>query len=198
VPDRPRDVDKYGWEFLQTLERRRNQSDTIAWTVPALAVAAEAFLLTIVLRPETQDAGRFVASVAGVFMLAAALHLLWKSVFNFDLWDSHINDQRQKLHLHGLRTRDDLFPATKTFPDKEQIRVRKYEERWRVKHWLGFSQPASRTWIWAVQLLLLLNLLLALYSFLEWVGVIDWNWFGPDKGARSPLDEHIRGLFQDD
>jgi hypothetical protein len=31
-------IDERDWEFLQTLERRRVQSDTIAWTVPGLAV----------------------------------------------------------------------------------------------------------------------------------------------------------------
>lgn len=186
MSDRPPAADTRDWEFLQTLERRRNQSDAIAWTVPALAIAAEAFLLTIVLRPETQAAGRFVASIAGVFMLAAALHLLWKSVFNFDLWDSHVNDQRRKLRLHGVLTRDDLYPAAETFPEQEQIRKR-YGQRWRLSYWLGRRCPASRTWILAVEALLLLNVLLALYSSLEWVGVIDW--LGSDNGAGYPMHD---------
>jgi hypothetical protein len=85
-------------EFLETLERRRSQSDTITWTVPGLAVAAEAFLLTVALRPETEPAARLVSAMAGFIIVFAALRLLWKSVFNFDLWDATINEQRRKMH----------------------------------------------------------------------------------------------------
>jgi hypothetical protein len=83
------------------------------------------------------------------------------------------------LHLRSVLTRDELFPAAQALPQGEQIRKRGYSQPWGVSHWLGYSKPASRTWIWVVQVLLLLNVLLMLYSLLEWVCVIDWDWFGP-------------------
>ena len=88
MSDRPPAVDTREWEFLQELERRRNQSDAITWAVPGFAIAA-AFLLTIVFRPETQPTGRFFASVAGAIIVFATLHHFSKSAFNFDLWDGY-------------------------------------------------------------------------------------------------------------
>jgi hypothetical protein len=122
-------VNERDWEFLQTLERRRNQSDSIAWIVPGLAIASEAFLLTIVLRPETASGSRCIAALVGALIIFAALGLFWKSVFNFDLWDAHINEQRRRLHLRGVLTRDDLLRATDDFPPSEQVRRRRYNTR---------------------------------------------------------------------
>jgi len=190
MSDRPPRVDTNDWEFLQELERRRNQSDAITWTVPGLAVAAEAFLLTIVLRPETQPAGRFFASLAGVIVVFATLHLFSKSAFNFDLWDAHINAVRRDLHLRSVLTKDELFERRDELPDGERIRTRRYDQRWRVWYWLGYRLPASTTWAWALQALLILNVLLALYSLLEWWNVIDWGWFGSADDATHHGSDH--------
>lgn len=176
MPERPdREV-----EFLETLERRRNQSDTIAWTVPGLAVAAEAFLLTVALRPETEPAGRFVAALAGAIVIFAALRLLWKSVFNFDLWDAWINEQRRKLRLRGVRTRDDLLANARSLPPGEAINRRGYQDRW-LRYWMIVRLPASEVWIWALRGLLVINFVIALDAFLDWTGWGDLFSFDGDS-----------------
>ena len=193
MSDRPPAVDTRDWEFLQELERRRNQSDAITWAVPGFAIAAEAFLLTIVFRPETQPAGRFFASVAGAIIVFATLHLFSKSAFNFDLWDAYANAMRKDLHLSSVLTKDELFKRRDELPANERIRTRRYDQKWRINHWLGYKWASSSTWIWALRLLLVLNIFLALYSLDEWFEWIDPGWFGPaddpsDRGYR--YDQH--------
>jgi hypothetical protein len=184
-------VNERDWEFLRTLERRRNQSDSIAWTVPSLAIAAEAFLLTIVLRPETAPGSRLVAAAVGALVIFAALRLLWKSVFNFDLWDAHINDQRRRLHLRPVRTRDDLLPAAQNFPVGEKVRDRRYSTG--LRKLMIVDLAASTVWIWTLRILLGLNLLLAVLAFVEWAGWSDVGLFGGDEGER---DSPSRGKWK--
>jgi hypothetical protein len=151
-------------------------SDALAWAVPGLAVAAEAFLLTVALAPNTQPAGRLGAAIAGVLVLAASLHLMWKQMFNFHLVDANINYQRQLLGLMGLR-RDDLLRDVNSFPRDENLRSKGYLER-PLRRRLVVYWRANSVWIWLLRLLILLDVLIGVYAVLEWSGS-DPGWLHP-------------------
>jgi hypothetical protein len=170
VSERPTSVDELDWEFLQTLERRRIQSDTIAWTVPAIAVAAQAFLLSISLGSSTEPLGRLIACIAGILILFAALRLIWKSSFGFDLYDGWINYERKRLGLRGVRTRSDLLANADALPMEEGARSRGYRQR-KLRWWLVVRWRSTDAWILVLRALIALDVLIAVYAIVELAGV---------------------------
>jgi hypothetical protein len=60
----------------QAVAARRMQWDALLWQVPSLSLAAQAFLLTIALGPDTSRASRLLASGLGVVAAFLSLHLL--------------------------------------------------------------------------------------------------------------------------
>ena len=62
--------------LLQMAENRRGRTDVMMWQVPALALAAEAFLLSISLAPDTRGLGRTLAAGAGIIVIGASLQLM--------------------------------------------------------------------------------------------------------------------------
>jgi hypothetical protein len=157
-------------ELLKVAEARRPYADTFAWTVPGLAVAAEAFLLSIALDSSTQPAGRLVAVVAGSLILFGALHFIEKQSYNFDLYDALIERQRNRLgrmslHRDAIQSLD--LPAW----------VGLYK-RGRLRTWFARDCRAIFTWRNIVLLLLLINFGLFAYSIIEWAGA-DPGWLSP-------------------
>ena len=170
MSDRPQGVDELDWEFLEALERRRTQADTIAWTVPGLAVAAQAFLLTIALGPETEPLARLLACIAGGLILFAALRLIWKSMFNFDLYDGWINHERDRLSLRGVRTKSDLLARAAELSPDDAVHVRGYRTRWQRRVFI-VTWRSTDAWIWTLRALILLDALIAVYAIVELAGV---------------------------
>lgn len=86
--------------------------------MPGLAVAGQAFLLTIVLRPDSASPARLIAASVGVVAAWATLHLYAKQVYVSDLYEGAIEWDRGRRKLPGLQT-DDLtdlqIPANTTY-----------------------------------------------------------------------------------
>jgi hypothetical protein len=101
-------------ELLRVAEARRAHSDQFAWTVPGLALTAEAFLLTIALASSTKPLGRLLAVLAGTAALAGAWQFLSKHTYLFRLYDAVVERQRRTLVLASLQPEDlersDDFP----------------------------------------------------------------------------------------
>ncbi|MGW0214823.1 hypothetical protein ACWDXH_10550 [Micromonospora chokoriensis] len=57
---------------------RRTSLDTMMWQVPALATAAQAFLLTIALQPGSSSAAQALAAVLGTILAVLAAQLMAK------------------------------------------------------------------------------------------------------------------------
>ena len=169
-PERSRDdQERLDQELLDSAERRRAHADAFAWGVPGLAVAGEAFLLTIALGSDTQPLGRLLASIAGILVVFGALHFLAKQAFYFRLYDTVIERQRDRLGLTSLhRERLDRLDL----PD-------------------GISRPA-RTWfswnlgsvlVWRIVFagLLLLDALILGYAI--WELADDPGWLSRPSGS---------------
>jgi hypothetical protein len=121
--------------LLEAAEARMRQAETFAWAVPALALTAQALLLTVAFGHSTTPTGRVFASLTGVVTLLAALHLLGKHTFNFDMYEAVIEREREKLELPGV-SRKQLLATAKSFPPKSGFRERDWMALEPSEHWL--------------------------------------------------------------
>jgi hypothetical protein len=63
---------------------------------PGVAIAAEAFLLTIALGADTKPLGRLLAARAGTLVVVGTLHFLSKQAVFFQMYDTVIERQRRR------------------------------------------------------------------------------------------------------
>jgi hypothetical protein len=157
-------------ELLEVAEQRRTLADSFAWTVPGLAVAAEAFLLSIALDASTRPAGRLVGVGAGCLIVLGALHFIEKQSYNFDLYDALIERQRQRLGRMSLHRE---VIESLDLPPWSQLMKRR-ERGWFVKR-VG----AISLWRWTLRLLIALNILIAGYAI--WEAIADPGWLSALK-----------------
>jgi len=75
---------------------RLTLENTILWQGPALALAAEAFLLTIALGQDSTRFARIVSSVLGALTAAAAFYLVTRK-------GRHVQALKGELNLQGAR-----------------------------------------------------------------------------------------------
>lgn len=157
-------------DLIQTLEARRHQADTFAWSVPGLAIAAQAFLLSIALDPSTEPAGRLAAAAAGIVaLLLGAFHLLYKQTHYFDLYEAVIERERRKLGLHSVQL-DALLPGP--FPANTQF----VKTGWQKKRLLRWTVRRKARNVWAIVLGSLTFLDVALVGYSAWALVGDPGW----------------------
>jgi hypothetical protein len=83
--------------LIAAVEARMRPAETFAWSVPALVIAGQSFLLTIGLDRQATSHEKEVAAVAGMLMLIAGLHFMWKHKFNFDVYEAVIERQNERL-----------------------------------------------------------------------------------------------------
>jgi hypothetical protein len=70
-------VDRALWlELFQQLSSRRDFAETTLWQAPALALAAQAFLLTIALDPSASLTGRLLSTGLAFIVAWAAIQLM--------------------------------------------------------------------------------------------------------------------------
>ncbi len=157
---------------LEVLEARREESDRFAWAVPGLVIAAQAFLLSVALNPNTQPFGRLVASFAGFVTVVATAHLMAKQVHHFDVYEAVIERDRKLLDLPGLQM-DALTGNPESLPENTSYRKRRWWEGWRRR--LIVNRKAVEVWAWTLMLIAALDLGLFVYSIFAWAGA-DPGW----------------------
>lgn len=143
-------------ELLALAERRRDGSDQFAWTVPGLALTAEAFLLTVALAGDTAPAGRLIAVLAGLVCLLSALHFLHKQSYGFNLYDAVIERQLDRLgrisaHRETLEALD--------YPEHARKRL-----SLAGRSWIVWSLGSVRAWRWTLVALILIDIAIGTYS----------------------------------
>ncbi|HUB99377.1 MAG TPA: hypothetical protein VMS11_06095 [Solirubrobacterales bacterium] len=96
------------------IANRRTAFDTLMWQVPALGLAAQAFLLTIAFGSDSSDAARYFSGGLSVVVAVVAIQTMLKHRAN-ELTDSRILEgiERQA----GIRIGDGAFPH-----DKPEVR----------------------------------------------------------------------------
>jgi hypothetical protein len=171
-------------ELLDVAESRRATADQFAWTVPGLAVTAEAFLLSIALNESTEPAGRLVAVIAGSLIVLGALHFIEKQSHNFDLYDALI--ERQRMRLKRMSMYREVIEGL-DLPD--HINLVKRRER----GWFARGLGAVALWRWILIGVLVINLVLAGYAIYEWRGN-DPGWLSeamPAAGQSAGWTRHL-------
>ncbi len=69
----------------QTLAARRSAYDLMLWQTPALAIAAQAFLLTLALGPNSSDLARLTASALALALALMSMQLMAKHRYHEEL-----------------------------------------------------------------------------------------------------------------
>ena len=167
---------------LEVLERRREQADSFTWGVPGFAIAGQAFLLAIVLNPETQPSARLIASLAGLFTVLGLGHLLFKQIYLFDYYEAVIEKERRALDLPGVQL--DALRKLEPFPRNTLYRQRGWANRRKPRYWIAVRLRSVQVWFWVFLALAAIDGFLFLVSLLEVSGV-DVGWFDAPTSAPS-------------
>src|SRR5207245_1761606 len=132
---------------------RIRQSETFAWAVPGLAIAAQSFLLGAALSTNVTPRQQAVACVAGVVILFAALQFLAKHAFNFRVYEAVMERSRRELGLPFVTMQQLVGSPTPSKESKEeQARVETIRQSFPDHVELtrrGWLDPKPRWWRWA-------------------------------------------------
>ena len=177
-------------ELLDVMEARRMESDRFAWAVPTVAIASQAFLLTIALDGDASALRRMIAAGAAIVTLLGAPHLFWKQMFGFALYEAVIKRERRVLQLR-LVDRDSLLVDAHTLEERFHREwmerdvggnlVRSADED---RHYLPrrtIRWRATRVWLWLFAIFLALDIGLVLWAGYDWDPL---DWFGSDFRPR--------------
>lgn len=174
-------------ELLAVMEARRAEADRFAWAVPAVAIASQAFLLTIALSGDASALRRWIAASAALVTLAGAAHLFWKQMFAFALYEAVIKRERSVLGLR-LVDRDSLLVDAPTLEERFH---REWMERDVAgnlvrsagggRHYLPrrtVRWRASHVWLWLFLIFAVIDIGLASWAIYDSLGL---DWFGSDS-----------------
>ena len=166
---------------LNVIEARRNHAEGLAWTVPGLAIAGQAFLLLIALNPGTSSLGRLLASGAGLVALLACGHQAAKQVYNFDVYEAVTERDRKwvglpSTQMDGLTADPDSFPLNTTYVQ------RRWSDRCLRRHKYVVKLRAVKVWAMALLALLAIDGFLFVYAFVALIRRDDPGWFGEPDG----------------
>lgn len=114
------------------------------WQVPALSIAAQAFLLTLTLSESTEPLGRVIGSLLGLLAAVATTQLLFKHRYYEELY-GHVVDRCREVLGQPRLYRDDLEPIALMLTGRSRL------SRWRTSRWrrrLVVELSSVRIWIW--------------------------------------------------
>jgi hypothetical protein len=184
----PSDKEK-SQSLLDALEARMRQAETFAWAVPALALTAQALLLSVVFDHSTTALGRVLASLTGLIIVLAALHLLLKHTFNFDMYEAVIERERKERGLPGVSRRELLVDA-KAFPKQSGFRERDWLALEPNANWLSharkrFISDVRAVQVWTVALMLLALIDLGVFTHYLIDALTDASFDGSSRGSAA-------------
>jgi len=133
-------------DFEQLAEQRRQVTSQMMWQVPALSIAAQAFLYTRAFDPSTSNAARVVVSIAALISALGTLQLLLKHRYHEEMYSVALDKSRTDRGAESLHL---LFPETAGGSHEEGF------QRWMTRSWLrrpivGLSSVVVWAWVlWA-------------------------------------------------
>ncbi len=140
----------------ERLMARSVQTNSMQWQAPSLALAAQAFLLTIALRPGVSALSATIVCFVGLVTTVMALQLMARHRFYFHLDQRDMQDLEKALGILGISDRkcqEERHPS-------------------RRPAWLG-GQQSFRVWQVGLLLIVLVDISIALDAWFpaEWVAV---------------------------
>ncbi len=100
--------DEYARELFayERLMARSVQTNSMQWQAPSLALAAQAFLLNVALRPNADPVSTSIVCFVGVVITLMALQLMARHRYYFHLDQQDMNDLEQVLKILHISDRD--------------------------------------------------------------------------------------------
>jgi len=164
---------------LQMVENRRSRTDVMMWQVPALAMTAEAFLLSVSLAPDTRGLGRTLAAAAGIVVVSASLQLMLKHRYHevlFAEWLARAEDALRLPRAHSIDVVEDFAFAACCHPwRRDAAQGRRGVDRLvhDVRRRLVAKLSSVRLWTVSLLLLLALDLMIFITGAATMLGVWD-------------------------
>lgn len=160
----PDPLDPHKTLTLQLAEQRRLSTDQMMWQVPSLSLAAQSFLLTIVLSGSATAVGRAIAAFVACALAYGALRTMLKHRYHEQLLSMWLEQQQQPAlkPLHHLNTLEDDITSDR----RSELNKGFLSPRWR-----GKRLPAYKVWAWLLTGLIILDVGLGVLSVL---GYSDW------------------------
>lgn len=154
--------------LYEALTARVGHRDALLWQSPALAMTAQAFLLTIALGHESRPVARFIAAFLGLWVTYMSIQLMLKH--RMYMW----NDQVTMVSLERLMD----MPTSAIDYDDQIDHLEKYESQLRLKEpkkkKLLTTFVSVHVWIWGLSFFGLINLLLLIFAIGDAYGAGCW------------------------
>jgi hypothetical protein len=166
------EADKAAHWRLEIIEGRRAQVEAFTWSIPGLAIAGQAFLLTIALSSDVTSVARLLAALAGFTAAVAATHLYGKQIYLFDLYEAVMEKERKELRLPGVQL-DALLKGH--FPENTLYMKRGWANKRSWRHRVIVSQRSAVVWFLALIGFVLLDLFILIYAIAAVAGA-DPHW----------------------
>lgn len=174
VPTDPADLD---WREEQAVDRRR-ATETAMWTIPGASLAAQAFLYTRGLDPNTSGVARLLVAVVGAVTAIATIKILGEQWYRADVVRLYLHARRRERKVEGIR-QSDLAAEVKRLGDPEADDsdpvlvllagdLQRYDTGWRRLFRKG---PGSvTTWLLVMVVFLVVDLFTLVVAVFELAG----------------------------
>ncbi|HEY0392203.1 MAG TPA: hypothetical protein VGC63_10860 [Solirubrobacterales bacterium] len=142
-------------EFETFVESRRQAIDAMIWQVPALSVAAQAFLYVAGLNPRASDGIQIFAGAIGFMAAIAAMQLLLKHRYHEESYAQTIDASRRARGMtpfRGLSWFKEAAMRDSELKRKEDGKRSGYERRWRSGSWRRKLTGPSSVGVWTLTL----------------------------------------------
>jgi hypothetical protein len=168
VPTDPADLD---WREKQAVDRRR-ATETAMWTIPSASLAAQAFLYTRGLDPNTSGLARLLVAVVGAVTAVATIKILGEQSYRADVFRLYLHARRRDREVEGMRRRD-LANEVERLGDPEAAELKHYDAGWR--RLLREGPGAGTTWLVVMTVFLVVDLFTFIVAVFELAGA--WSPF---------------------
>jgi hypothetical protein len=142
-------------DFETFVESRRQAIDAMIWQVPALSVAAQAFLYVAGLNPRVSDGVQIFAGAIGFMAAIAAMQLLLKHRYHEESYALVIDASRKArgaTPFHGLKWFKEVAMRDSGLETRENGERSGYERRWGSGSWRRKLTEPSSVGVWTFTL----------------------------------------------
>lgn len=163
-------------DFEAFVESRRQAIDALIWQVPALSVAAQAFLYVAGLNPRSSDGVQIFAGAIGFMAAMAAVQLLLKHRYHEETYAQTIDSSRRArgaTPFDGTRWFKEVAMRDGELVARDDPEQFSYARRWRSGSWRRRMTEYSSVGVWTLTLLVFAagDVLIVAAGILHCVGV---------------------------
>jgi len=140
------------------------------WTIPSASLAAQAFLFTRGLDPNTSGLARLLVAVVGAVTAIATIKILGEQSYRADVSRRYLHARRRERDVQGIRQRD-LAEEVKRLGGNEAKELQRYDAGWRRR--LRKPPGSAATWLLVMIAFLVVDLFTLAVAVFELAGAWD-------------------------